>query len=663
MGLIGNLVLVLVFAWVVRGLLGTTSVTWPRTLLAVLAGSVLGATLAGLLLIGPADLTDPAGLDVTTGDLATLALPFQIVTMMLIVVALELVRAGPTRPRRGWRPARPLAALRRWFGTAARALEVSRILTRHGLAPLLGLPRGEVASRDPAELARRARQALEEAGGMFVKLGQLLVTRPDLLPPEALAELERLHAAAQPLPLAVIEAELAAAFGRPADAVFASLEERPLGSASIAQAHRARSLDGRAVVVKVQRPGLERVVARDLAIVHWLARTAEERTAWGRAYGAIGLAEEFADALRTELDFVAEARNATELAAAVASHPQVHVPTIVHELTTPRVLVMEHLEGATLADLPEPPSPTTAQELADALCASQIAAMLDGERFHGDPHPGNVLLLADGRLGLIDFGITGKLDAFERASVFQLLVAIHLESPALLVESLVAVGAVHPEQDPDELERQLARFLAAHLGPGLPPADALAELVRLTAELGIRLPPQTSVMFRALATLAGTLERLVPGYPLIDRVAKIGGAELEDRMAPSSAREFVMREWAELGPVLRRAPRHLDRLATTIEHGRFTTRVRLFDDQTDARVLERLLNRAVLTVLSLGVGILAVLMLGTDAGPVLAGTEVRLLEVLGWLGLFGASILLLRVLLDVLRSEARDRQDGRQSRR
>jgi ubiquinone biosynthesis protein len=662
MGLIGNLALVVGFAWVVRGLLGTRSVTWPRLLLAVVVGSLLGATLAGLLLIDATDLADPTRLDVTAGELATLALPFQIVATMLFVIVLELVRAAPPQPRQGWRLRRPFAALRGWAGVVARALEVTRVLTRHGLAPLLGLRRGEVASRDPAELARRARQALEEAGGMFVKLGQLLVTRPDLLPPAALEELGRLHASAQPLGPEVIRAELATAFGRPVDAVFASFEDRPLGSASIAQAHRARLVDGRSVVVKVQRPGLERIVARDLAIVRWLARTAERRTAWGRAYGAVGLAEEFAEALRTELDFVAEARNAAELAAAVATHPSVRVPAMVMELTSGRVLVMEHLEGHTLAATPDEPPSGTARELADALCASQLAAMLDGERFHGDPHPGNVLLLADGRLGLIDFGITGKLDAFERASVFQLLVAIHLGSPTLLVESLVAVGAVHPTQDRDELERQLARFLAAHLGPGLPPADALAELLRLTGELGIRLPPQTSVMFRALATLAGTLERLVPGYPLIEQVARIGGAELEERLAPTSAREFVTREWAELGPVLRRAPRHLDRLATTLEHGRFTTRVRLFEDPTDAGVLERLLNRVVLTMLALGVGLLAVLMLGTDAGPALAGTEVRLLEVLGWFGLFGASILLLRVLLEVLRSEAGDRQAGRHSR-
>jgi ubiquinone biosynthesis protein len=663
MGLLANLLLVVAFAWVVRGLLGATAVTWPRALLAVVVGSALGATVAGLLLLDSLDVAELTAWEVTARELAPVALPFQIVATMLVVVVLELVHAGPAAPRRARWPARPWRALRHGFGVVARAFEVGRILTRHGLAPLLGLRRGEVDARDPATLARHARQALEEAGGMFVKLGQLLVTRPDLLPPAALAELGRLHAAATPLPIEVVRTALTAELGQPLEAVVASFEDRPLGSASIAQAHRARLLDGREVVVKVQRPGLEQVVARDLTIVRWLARTAERRTAWGRAYGTVGLAEEFAVALRSELDFVLEARHASELARAVESQPRVHVPAIVEELTSRRVLVMEHLAGRTLTDLAEEPAPAVALELADALSASQIEAMLAGARFHGDPHPGNVLLLTDGRLGLIDFGITGKLDAFERASVFQLLVALHLESPTLLVESLVAVGAVQPTQELDELERQLARFLAVHLGPGLPPADALPELLRLTTELGIHLPPQTSVMFRSLATLAGTLERLVPGYPLIERVAALGGAELEERMAPASAREFVTREWAELGPVLRRAPRHLDRLATTIEHGRFTTRVRLFDDPGDVRVLERLVNRAVLTALSLGVGLLAVLLLGTAAGPDLAGSGVRLLEVLGWLGLFGASVLLLRVLLDVLRSEAADRQTGRQSRR
>lgn len=651
MGALGNVLLVLVFAWVVRGPLGAREVTWPRMLAAVLIGLGLGGSVAALLLIDPTDL--PA-LDAPPDELYALALPFSLLATMITVVVFELLFARPPR-RRVLRRLRPLKAVGRWLRIALRALQVSRIATRHGLAPFLGLKRGEPSIRSLEELARRARTALEEAGGMFVKLGQLLATRPDLVPPEALVELGRLHASAAPLPRADVEAVIAAEVAAPLAEVFADVDWQPLGSASIAQAHVACLRDGREVVVKVRRPGLEDVVERDLAIALWLARVAERRTAWGRAFEVAALAEEFADALRAELDFRLEARYAAETAASIARFPGVRVPAIFDEHTTERLLVMERLIGDPLSGVPRDRVPDGARKLADDLCVSQVGAMLQGGRFHGDPHPGNVLLLSDGAIGLIDFGVTGRLDAFERASMFQMLLAMKLAEPSLLYESLVAVGAISPAREPDEIERALARFMAANLGPGLPPATALPELLRLTTVLGIRLPPQASTMFRALATLAGTLEQLSPGYPLIEQVAELGGAELRERATPSSVNEFVQREWAQLGPLLQRAPRHVDRIATLLEHGSLTTRIRLFADSADVRVAERLLNRAVMTVLSLGVGLVSVIMLGIEAGPVLVALDVRLLEVLGWFGLFAGTVLVLRVLLDVLRTETRER--------
>lgn len=652
MGPLGNVVLVLVFAWVVRALLGTREVTWPRLILAVLAGTAAGATVAALLLI---DITAPIDAQLATfeerrGELYALALPFQVIATMLAVVVIELLLARPPR-RSGLRLVRPLRALRRRVGIGLRGLAVVRILARHGLAPALGLRRGEVAARDPGELARRARTALEDAGGMFVKLGQLLATRPDLLPPVALAELGRLHASARPLTREEAERAIVAELDRPIAEVFTEVDWTPLGSASIAQVHAARLLDGREVVIKVRRPGLLEAVEQDLAIAVGLARIAQRRTDWGRVYEVGAIAEDFARALRTELDLRVEGRHALEMARAAERQPEVRVPGIVDGLTTERLLVMDQLRGTPLSAAGPDRLPTAeaARQLADQLCTSQVEAMLRGERFHGDPHPGNVLLLDDATLGLIDFGVTGRLDAYERTSVFQLLIAIRLGQPSLLYESLVAVGAIPPTREPDEIERSLARFMAAHLGPGLPPADALTELLRLTTELGFRLPPQTSTMFRALATLAGTLEQLSPGYPLIDQVAALGGAEMTERTSPSSIAELVQSEWAQLGPLVRRAPRHLDRIATLLEHGSLTTRLRWLAHPDDVDVIERLLNRVILTALSLGLGLIAAQLLATPAGPVLAGTSIRLLEALGWLGLFAGTVLLLRVLLDVLR--------------
>lgn len=657
LGLLGNVALVLVFAWVVRGLLGTRQVTWPRLIAAVLAGTLIGALIAGLLLI---DLTAPVDQQILEfeqrrGELSTLALPFQVLAAMVSVVVLEVLFARPAR-RRGLRPVRPLRAARRRIGIARRAVTVLRIIARHGLSPALGLKRGEVATRSPEELARRARTALEDAGGMFVKLGQLLATRPDLLPPAAMDELGRLHASARPLGRDEVEQAIAAELPAPLAESFAEIDWNPLGSASIAQVHTARLHDGRRVVIKVRRPGLLEAVERDLSIAVGLARTAQRRTAWGRVYEVGVIAEDFADNLRTELDLRVEARHAIEMARAADRQDGVIVPGIVEELTTERLLVMDQLFGAPLSSTQRGATPADeAMALADRLCTSQVEAMLRGERFHGDPHPGNVLLLDDGTLGLIDFGVTGRLDSYERSSVFQMLIAIKLGEPTLLYESLVAVGAIPPTREPDAIERDLARFMAAHLGPGLPPADALTELLRLTAQLGIRLPPQTSTMFRALATLAGTLEQLCPDYPLIDRIAALGGAELKERTSPGSLTELVTSEWAQLGPLIRRAPRHLDRIATLAEHGALTARIRWLSDPTDVAVAERLLNRAVLTVLALGLGLISVLMLGVDAGPGMAGTPVQLLEALGWLGLFASTVLMLRVLLEILRPAPRDR--------
>lgn len=646
--LVQSLVIVFLFAWAARALLGARTLTWRRTLLAAVLGVVFGQGLAAAILAR--DLQSLTAIDST--QLNALALPFSLIGTMGAVVVLEVLFMSRAQERSGFRLAGPWRALSRWVGIWRRAFRVVRIITRFGLAPLVGLKRDRVSTRSTAELSRRVRSALEEAGGMFIKFGQLLVTRPDLLPPEALAELSRLQADVAPIPEQHVRDLIREELGRPVEEVFSNISWEPIGSASIGQAHRARLVDGADVVVKVRRPGLVREVDRDLAIVRWLAGLAEKRTSWARDYGLLGLVAEFSDVLRGELDFGVEARNAVEMAASVDGHPRVRVPTIHDSLTTERMLVMERFAGTPLSKRSGGTGDERMnRELADELCVSQVNAMLAGERFHGDPHPGNLLVLEDGSVGLVDFGITGRLDAFERASVFQMLVALKLEQPTVLYEALLSVGAVRATHDPEQVERALARFLAAHIGAGLPPPEALTDLLRLTTDLGMQLPASTTTMFRALATLAGTLETLSPNYPVLEVVADIGGAELQERMMPGSVSELVQQEWAQLAPLLRRAPRHLDRIASLAEHGRLTTRLRLFTDPQEVRTLERLLNRAVLSFLSIGMGVVSVLLLGSEGGPVLIATDVTFYDVLGWIGLTVAVILLLRVLLSVVRTE------------
>lgn len=649
---LASLAVLFAFAWVARALLDARELTWKRLMVAALIGISGGSTAAVFLVIE--EMSDIQSLEVA--EFTAISFPLQLIVTMGAIVVLELLFARPRRERRS--PAfRPLRSMRRAFGIVGRALRVSRIMARHGLAPLIGLRRGGTPSHTPEELARRGRMALEEAGGMFIKLGQLLATRPDLVPPEAQAELGRLHSSASPLGRETVERLIEDELDRPVGEVFAEVDWNPLGSASIAQAHTGRLHDGSPVVIKVRRPGLMEVVARDLAITRWLARTASRRTTWGEAFDVEGLAAEFADTLQAELDFRIEARSIQEVAEGAEDQPLVHVPRIFRHLTTSGLLVMEKLEGTPLSQLP-PDHQFDGRALADALTRSQVGAMMGGERFHGDPHPGNILLLDDGRLGLIDLGISGRLDAFERASVFQMLVAIRLEQPTLLYESMVSIGAVDPAvHDPDEIERAFARFMAAYLGPGLPPPEALTDLMRMTTELGLRMPRSTMAMFRALATLTGTLEHISREYPVIEVIADLGGDEFRRRMMPESALQYVQEEWAQLGPLLSRLPRHIDRIATMLEHGRLGTRLRLFSEPEDRHFLQSMLNRLVLTFLSIGTGVVSVLLFSVrdDTGLEFLG-DVGLLEVLGWIGLFIAVTLLLRVLLAVLRSEAEARR-------
>jgi len=646
--LIQSLVVVYLFAWVSRALLGARELTWRRTLFAAVAGIIFGQALGAVIIAD--DLESLTEID--PAQLMALALPLSLIGTMGAIVVLELLFISkPSAP--GVRLIRPWRAMGRWAGMWKRGFSVLRIVTRHGLAPLLGLRRGDVSTRKPSEVSRRIRLSLEEAGGMFVKLGQLMVTRPDLLPPEAVTELSRLQADVAPLAEPEVREIVTQETGRPLEEVFSSIDWAPIGSASIGQAHTAVLRDGSEVVVKVRRPGLEVQVDRDLAITKWLASLAERRTSWGQAYRVTELTEEFSDVLRSELRFDIEGQNAADMTTALEDHPGIRVPGIIDPLTTERMLVMERLTGIPLSKTTGRPDNATSRALADDLCVSQVRAMLAGERFHGDPHPGNVLLLEDGGLGLVDFGITGRLDTFERASVFQMLIALKLDQPTVLYEALMSVGAVTPGHDPDEVERALARFLAAHIGSGLPSPEALTELLRLVTRLGMRMPASTTTMFRALATLAGTLETLSPGYPILDVIADLGGVELRERMTPGSLTELVQQEWAQLQPLLRRAPRHLDRIATLLEHGRLTTRVTLFTDPDEVRTVERLLNRAVLSFLSIGLGVVSVLLLGAEGGAVLVATDVTFFEVLGWIGLTTAVILLLRVLLAVLRTEQR----------
>jgi ubiquinone biosynthesis protein len=635
---------VLAFGAVIRRLLGVRVGLIRTGLAAVLAIWVAGRIM--LALSGGAASTD-AG---TALLLLLLAVCCASLLSMIVLVIAEVIvpdgsLPGPLELWRGWRAQR--SRTRRYW-------QIVRIAARHGLGRFLRGQRysGLESTAARQRLARSVRQALDEGGVTFVKLGQQLSTRRDVLPGEFIDELTLLQDHAAPVPWEEIAAVSRSELGRPVDEVFASVDPSPLAAASVAQVHAARLPDGTEVVVKVQRPGIAQVVERDLDILHRLARTLEVRTQWGAALGLRDLAKGFADALREELDFRIELEN---LSAVATMQPDgIRVPGTHPRLCTARLLVMERLTGTplsaagtVLAALPDARRQAIAATLLDAM----LGQILRYGLFHVDLHPGNVLITESGELGLLDFGSVGRLDATTRAALGRLMAALGGSDSVAATDALLELVDRPAEVDERALERAVGALIVRYLSPGATAGlAAFPAVLRLIVAHRLAIPPQVAAVFRAFATLEGTLAVIDPGFDMITEARAAGARELTDATRPDRLRQAAENELITLLPMLRRIPRRVDRITDAVEHGRLSVNVRLLADNRDRHYVTGLVHQVLLTAIGGASGLIAVLLLGLRGGPRLT-PSIELFAVLGYALLIVAVILVLRVLVVIFRHD------------
>ncbi|MEV1119651.1 AarF/UbiB family protein [Actinosynnema sp. NPDC049800] len=573
----------------------------------------------------------------TTPALATVQIGVALLMMIALLTFAEIVvpTGSIPPPTEWWR------ALRGRVSRTRRYSRITAIAFRHGLGPYL---RGR--ERTDTRLARSLRLALEEGGVTFVKLGQVLSTRPDLLPPDVVDELALLQDKVPAAPWPAVREVLVAELGLPPEEVFAEFDERPIAAASVAQVHRARLKSGEDVVVKVQRPGVRRVAEGDLDIVNRLASTLHDKTRWGKAIGVRDLAAGFSAALREELDFRVEARNLAAVRAA-SDGTGVVLPAVHEDLCTARVLVMQRLDGAPVrsASLESVDRDALARTLLDALLRQ---VMLNGV-FHADPHPGNIMLLGDGRLGMLDFGSVGRIDAQLRAALGKLLLAIDHGDPAGLRDALLELVARPDEIDEQQLERALGQFMARHLSTGMrPDVEMFGDLFKLVYRYGLSIPPEIAAVFRALATVEGTLAALSPGFNIVVESRSFADKQFSAHLTPESLKRTVTEELHALMPMLRRLPRRADRISSALEQGRLGLSMRLFADERDRQFIVSLLHQVMLTVLGATAGVMAVLLLGADGGPHV-GPDLSLFQVFGYNLLVISVLLGLRVVVTIFR--------------
>lgn len=646
-----TVITILAFSFTVRGLLGVRF-SFGRLVIAGIIAFALATPISQGLIQG----TPYEEGAFPTAWFSILATLLSVLAGMVFLVIAEILVPSNTLPG----PLYMARAVRRWRQRAARYAQITGIIIRHGLlAYLRGGRRAELKSAEGrAALARSLREALNEGGVTFVKLGQILSTRRDLLPPEFIEELSHLQSQATPVPWADIHHVLGEVYaGQELHDIFSVFDPEPLAAASIAQVYTARLNSGEDVVVKVRRPGITDQVERDLDIVGRLAGMIQNSTDWGRDIGATDLANGFAVALREELDLRVEARNIAVVAAAELRHAtpgSLSIPTVYPELSSERVLVMERIVGIPLGEaggaIRERGLDGTV--LARNLLTSLLRQIVVDGTFHADPHPGNVMLLPDNQLTLLDFGSVGRIDSVLRGALIRLILAFDIGDPIFATDALLDLVERPDSLNEHRLERTLGQFMALYLAPGVAPdMKMFSDLFRIIADFGLSVPPEIAAVFRTIATLEGTLTAIAPGFNIVAEARGFAADYLSDRIKPRSVARTLTEELTTLLPMLRRMPRRLDRISMALEEGRLNVNVRPLANESDRQTVRGLLHEALLTVLASAAGIMAAILIGEDGGPRMSDA-VSMFQFLGYVLLTLALILAMRVLVLIFRPKA-----------
>ena len=492
--------------------------------------------------------------------------------------------------------------------------EVAAILSRHGLGVLttgVGLGRmlpfhrgllGHTRRDEPYSTAEHIRLALEELGTTAIKLGQILSTRPDLVPAEFMQEFEKLRDRVPPVPteaiVAIIEEELCCK----AQEIFREFDPVPLAAASIGQVHAATLADGTRVAVKVRKPGVSETVAVDLAILADLGRRAARQELVSERYDVEALISDFSWTLRSELDYVREGRNADRLRDILADDPRVVIPKIHWRLTTDAVLVMERLDGIRIGDtalLDE--TGIDRKEVARISAETFMLQVFHSGFFHADPHPGNFLVLEDGRVGMLDFGMVGRLDEELRHTFWQLLIATIREDPAAVTDGLEAMGVLRSPAARDAVRRDMHHLLERYYGLSIDQFDIsqyVGDLLGIVRRHGLQLPAELALVLKTVAMSEGLWQQLDPSFnaarvaePFVERAAV-------EMYSPRSWGKRIVRaggDTVELGAYL---PGQLRRIATRLDRGEFEVTLRHRD-------LDESLNRMSSMVTRLSTAIVA----------------------------------------------------------
>ena len=497
-----------------------------------------------------------------------------------------------------------------------RSREIAQILARHGFDwALAGWDLGGIGGSlhmwrgrfrvQPLNGPQHLRLALEEMGATFIKLGQALSTRPDLLPADYIAELIKLQDGVTPVPYSAIAAAIKLELGREPDEIFCEFDKEPLATASIGQVHRACLNDGRRVIVKVQRPGVGARVEQDLAVLSDMAKLLARRDDWGDAYDFRGWVDEFASNLRDELDFTMEGRNADIMRESFEDDPMVRIPRVYWEHTTPRVMVQEEMVGIKIRDLAAlDAAGIDRHALAENCARIALVQIFEHGFFHADPHPGNFFVEPNGTVALIDFGEVGRLDPPLRETLLRLTLTISRQDSDRLVDELLAIGATRRQLQRNVLKRDLDHIMHRYSNRPMAEisgANVFQQITNVAFHHHLQLPSELTLLFKVIVMDESLGAYLDPDFRLMEFAKPYLTNFWHESISVESIGKRIKETSLDMADISRDFPRHLKRILMQLQRGELTVSTHVEESKTVVKHLYKLANRISSSILIAGI--------------------------------------------------------------
>ncbi|NLN75192.1 MAG: AarF/ABC1/UbiB kinase family protein [Armatimonadetes bacterium] len=540
----------------------------------------------------------------------------------------------------------------RQVGIVATHHQLGYLLDQAGLARLL--PRkwrrgGNAEAEFPGRNTwRRVRLALEELGGTFIKLGQILSTRRDLLPDDLVDELEKLQDEVPSLPYSEVRQVIEAEMGADPEELFATFEHNPVAAASIAQVHFATLRTGDQVAVKVQRPHIADAMETDFEILLNLARLLERSTSWARQQGVVDIVRQIMEATREEMDFTLEGHNADRFRNNFADEPGVHIPKIYWEYTTKRVLTMERITGAKLNDLITIDSkPIDRKEIARLGAKLYLKQVLEDGFFHADPHAGNIFIEDNGRIALVDFGAVGRIDEDLREQIADLFLAIVRRDIKAIIDALLTIGIAPNDVDRTAMARDISRTVSKYYGlpiQQLRAAEIVSKQMALARKYSIRIPADFTLATKTVVILDGIGRSIDPTFNIFEVAQPFAREMIRRRFSPARLFVDMLNDVQGAHRLLRSAPQDIASLLDSLQSGRLTVKFEPSRIDRPVSDLHQMINRLSFSIVVAAIIVGSSLIVQTGVGPLFHGWSV-----LGILGYVTASLLGFYLLVSMLR--------------